>query len=340
MVHCNSTMLPTEMCSSSDLIGHALSNQFVALITTYFVFLIVCSKILNLTLIYVIIRNPLLHYSTNILFVNLALTDLLTSSGVLPFDVDYLIHGYFRFSKYVCGVKETVFLLSLPASIVNLLLLTFDRFLLIMSPRKHRRFFQVHKIICTIWLSWAYVICVSIYPIIYQKDAVIANKGFCAIDFPRHYFAYELVVNFAIPLVMIIIMNTIIFLISTRHSRIEQITMGTRERDSHVVALTVPSNFMSAKIIMVIVGCCACCWLSFITLAVSNYICGSCHARWVTWLGNAVNFSTVVLNPVLYGLLNSQIRTVIVEMFRRCRMKTHHGDDGEVLALHESMELS
>ena len=326
---------PTEQCDINIPIGHSMNNSFTTALSTYFILLIIGSLILNILLIYVIVYNRVLHSSANVFFVNLAIVDITSAIGVLPFDADFLLQGTFRFSKYVCGIKETVFMLSLPASVINLLLLTFDRFLLIIWPRKHREVFTARHISIVLVLSWLYICIVTLYPIIYDKDAVNAEWGRCAIEFPRHYLMYQLIANFSIPLIMILVMNLITFRIAKQHTRAEQIdiSLDGSEKDGHVVALTVPSNILSAKITMVVVAECFFCWIIFIVLVISNTACNGCHPRWLTWTGNAVNYSMVVLNPVIYGLLNTRIRKVITDRYKQLRSKST--EEEYVLALRD-----
>lgn len=335
----DNSSFPTSNSLVTDVTayGHKLSDGFTIALASYFILLIIGSVLLNSLLIFVIIQNRILHSATNILFVNLAITDLITSFGVLPFDIDFLLQGFFRFSKYVCGVKESVFLLSLPASCLNLLLLTFERFVLIINPYWHRVMFTKQKTVAIIMLTWIYTIIISVYPIIYDSDAIVAFHGLCFIRFPHHYLIYELAANFSVPLLLIVAMNGIIIVVwSQRTSKNQQldIPLDDRDRDSRVATLIVPSNFMSAKVIMIITAECLVCWLTFIVLTVWNYIC-VCHSRWLTWTGNAINFSAIVLNPILYGLLNTQIRSVLSDKCRLWRKQSKRGDDNEVLALND-----
>ena len=70
-------------------------------------------------------------------------------------------------------------------------------------------------------------------------------------------------------------------------------------------------KYKAAKVIMKLVGLVVICWLSYIILSISNVLCDGCHPKEVTWGGSAINYSTVVFNPLLYGLLNKNIRKVL-----------------------------
>jgi hypothetical protein len=72
---------------------------------------------------------------------------------------------------------------------------------------------------------------------------------------------------------------------------------------------------------MVLFGVFLFCWLTFIVLVVWNILCRICHPREVTWTGNAINYSSVILNPLLYGLLNKKVRKVLWRRYTVCLIK-------------------
>ena len=195
-------------CESSGVVtrgihGHSLSNEFAVAVAPSFIFLTAAAVIFNGLLIATITITRSLHSSPNLFIVNLALCDMLVGLGILPFATDFLLRGYYGYGVFVCGLKETVFMFSLPASIVNLFLLTMERFVLIVFPYKHCKVFTKRNIMCMLIFVWSYVICVALFPKINNKSATVLSSGHCHLIFPFAYVLYQLSVNFISPLVCI-----------------------------------------------------------------------------------------------------------------------------------------
>ena len=75
-------------------------------------------------------------------------------------------------------------------------------------------------------------------------------------------------------------------------------------------------NFKAAKRIALIVGVCIACWLSYIIVIATNFICG-CNPRELTWIANGINYLSTITNPLLYGLLNKSIHAEILNKLRK-----------------------
>ena len=287
--------------------GHTLNNAFAVTIGTYFIILIGGALTFNILLIQTIVRTKILHSSTNIFIVNLAVGDIITAITTLPFDAAFLLRGYYGLGRFICGLKETFFLFSLPSSIVNLFLLTLDRFILIVFPHKHKDIFTKTKIYIMIIASWSYTLIVAFLPLTLNPNGVNAQHGICYIVFPPYFAVSQLLVNFAIPLVSILLMNVMIYRVAKRHTR-------NNHKNN-----TASVNFRAANIIMTLCGVCLFCWATYIILVLSNFLCTEEHPRWLTWSGNAINYSSIALNPILYGLLNTKIRRVLFNKHCPCR---------------------
>ena len=290
--------------------GHSLNNRFAVAIATYFIILIGGALTFNILLIQTIVRNKILYSSTNIFIVNLAVCDMITAMTTLPFETEFLLRGYYGLGRFLCGLKETVFMFSLPSAIVNLFLLTLDRFVLIVFPHRHKDIFTKTNIFIIIIASWSYTLIVAFFPLMLNPNAVDVQHGSCYVTFPLSYSIYQVLVNFAIPLASILLMNVMIYRVAKRHTR-------NNHKNN-----TASVNFRAAKIIMTLCGVCLFCWLTYIIMVLSNILCSVCHPRWLTWSGNALNYSSIALNPILYGLLNTKIRTVLFNKYCPCSLKS------------------
>ena len=319
----NSTISNLTSCVNSY--GHSLSRVFSIGISIYFICLITGGVFCNTILIHTIIWRRSLYNAGNVFIVNLSICDLITATSTIPFDTDFILRGYYNYGTFICGLKETVFMFSLPSSMVNLLLLTVERFIKIIYPYRYPNIFIKKNVILVLLLSWSYYGIVALFPLMYDSNASHVADGKCFVSVPLHYVSYQLTVNFFIPLCCIITMNMMIFRTARRHARCIQKQMssiGNSRRRQRF--LTTSVNYKAAKTIMILVGLFLVCWLSYIILVTANIMCDICHPREVTWLGNAINYSSIALNPVLYGLHNKQIRQVIIRQLVGCFKQRGH----------------
>ena len=117
----------TTRDNDDNISNQSINQVFSTATSIYFIFLIIGGVTLNTMLIHIIFTKRRLHTISNSLIVNLSVGDLVTTVITLPFSIDYLLHGHFKYGVFVCGLQETVVMFSLPSSIVNLLLLTAEK---------------------------------------------------------------------------------------------------------------------------------------------------------------------------------------------------------------------
>lgn len=307
--------------------GHTLNYTFSVVISIYFICLIVGGVVFNSVLIHAIIYGRNLHNIGNTFIVNLAICDLITATSTVPFDADFILRGHYNYGSFICGLKETVFMFSLPSSIFNLFLLTFERFIKILYPYHYKKVFVRRNVFLLLFTTWTYYGMVAASPLIYNSDAIYGQNGICYIRLPPYYITYQIVVNFSLPLICIMIMNLLIYRIARKHSlcieRQKSSLTDSPKRSFHRFSPTslFTANYKAAKTIMILVGLFLVCWLSYIFIVTANVLCNLCQPREVTWFGNATNYSSIAFNPVLYGLYNKRIRKVITRNITTCFKK-------------------
>ena len=338
-IEANASYFNNSNSSRQQGFGHSLKSSVAATIAAYFILLIIGGIVFNVVLIHAILLKKRLHSTsvsfieqqqstTNTFVVNLAVCDLLTAISTIPFDADFLLRGYYSGGLFICGLKETFFMFSLPASIVNLLLLTGERFVKLLYPFKHGILYTKLNVAVLILASWTYILIIALLPIMMDSNAVVIEDGICALHFSTSYTVYQLVGNFSLPIVVILAMNTVLYYNvgkrarhmkkhknSIKRARLTRSGSTTKWRQSIV---TLPINFKAAKTIMSLVGVFLICWLTFIISVTINILCGVCLPREVTWIVNAINYSSVALNPVIYGLLNKSIRQMLLKTYFKC----------------------
>ena len=320
--------------------GHKLSSAFVCFASVCFLIIIIVAVICNSILVATIVSIRNLHTSVNIFIVNLAVGDLITAIGTIPFDVEYLIRGYFFRGAVACGIMQTTFFISLPSSVLCLTLITAERFITIVFSLQE--IVTKRRVLISIIIMWIYALITATFPIMYDKKAVGIKNGICYLKFPLGYQIFQLSANFSLPIIFIIAVYTKLFLVSYKHAnkdasianRMGIIThyIDHRNRESLITEETMARkrkvttsakmsrNLKASKRIGILVSVFLLCWLPYIVLAAFNYIC-QCLPREMTWVANIINYSSTALNPLLYGLLSKQIRNELWKRGLRLRSR-------------------
>ena len=198
--------------------GHNLDPIFANIAAFCFLLIIIVSVICNIVLICIIIRSKSLHKTMHVCIANLAVADLITSAGTMPFDVDFMLRGYFGHGVVACGVMHFTFLISLPSSVINLVLLTTERFVSVVFPFHRVRYITRRNVVISLAVTWVYTCCSALFPLVHSEDAVQVAMGRCVMTYPLGYDIYQIAANFLIPISYICFANCILFRVSNRHA--------------------------------------------------------------------------------------------------------------------------
>lgn len=339
--HNTTTLLPTSSLFTNNFtttqnsayaseypFGHTLSKNFAIFVAFCFLVIIITSVICNTVLIFTIVSVKKLHSVTHVFIINLAVSDLITVLGTIPFDVELMLKGYFPHGKIACGIMQTTFLISLPSSVLNLTLLTAERYISVVYPFYSVTFLSKQRVIFALLTTWCYTFIVALFPTFYNPSAIRVYYGFCYLTYPYFYDIFQLIANFLLPILFICYANIALFLISRKHAqrirrfstRLGSFVGNTDEKKTMVKSRrksfsNFGANIKAAKRIALLVGVFLFCWLSYIILVTTNILCDVCHPRELTWMGNVVNYSASAINPLLYGLLNKAVREEVVRTF-------------------------
>lgn len=327
--------------SSNEPYGHDLSNAFSRGIAFCFAMIIIIAVSSNILLITTIISVRKLYSFMHVFIVNMAISDLITAIGTIPFDVEYMVKGYFSGSNIACGIMQTTFLISLPSSVLSLSLITLERFISIVFPL--REIVTKRSVVAALMGTWGYTLIVALFPMMYSRCAVSVVNGNCFLWYPIEYQFFQLVVNFLIPIAFIIGVYMKLFLIAYRQANktawvaeklgdefsctvsltsldikvSKSASKNLRKISRHVMS-SLSRNIKASKRIALLVGVFLICWLSYIIIVMLNSIC-HCHRREVIWIANVINYSSSAINPVLYGLLDKNIRREVINKLKKLK---------------------
>eukprot|EP00795_Rhopilema_esculentum_P016551 gene16551-7975_t len=286
----------------------------------FLILLAVLAIIGNFILMAIIIFVRKLHSKTHIFIVDLTVSDILVAVTVMPIDIDRLIRRKFLHDVVTCEFVSVMFFMSLPAAALSLSLLTLERYITLRYPLTHLKILTRYRIVGALVVKWVYVIIVASLPAmgwVYRPTTVDKN---CNLYFTIQYAVFMVTANFILPLIIILAANIEIFRIA--NSAALKMRKSTRRNEKRRASLiTIGGNVKAAKRIMLLVGLFLISWVPYITNTIVCMVLRTCHSPLALCIVLTLNFSSTAMNPILYGLLNKDVRHEIRKILRELSMK-------------------
>ncbi|OAD61305.1 5-hydroxytryptamine receptor 1 [Eufriesea mexicana] len=168
----------------------------------------------------------------NYLLVSLAVSDLCVALLVMPMALLYEISGNWSFGKIMCDLWVSFDVLSCTASILNLCMISVDRFCAITKPLKYGVKRTPRRMIIYVSLVWLAAACISLPPLLIMGNEHTTETGAttCTVSQNSYYQIYATFGSFYIPLVVMIQVYVKIFLAARR------IVLEEKRAQSHLEA--------------------------------------------------------------------------------------------------------
>uniref|UniRef100_A0A8C7YNG7 D(1B) dopamine receptor n=1 Tax=Oryzias sinensis TaxID=183150 RepID=A0A8C7YNG7_9TELE len=289
---------------------------------------------------------------TNIFIVSLALSDLLVAVLVMPWKAVAEVAGFWPFGSF-CKTWLACDIMCSTASILNLCVISVDRYWAISNPFRYERSMNKKVAFVMIGMTWTVSLVISFVPV--QLDwhrAEIGDlsgqglmpldksaEGSCDSSLSRTYAISSSLISFYIPVVIMIITYTRIYRIAQTQIRVISSLERAAEhalhpdspcpRQSHSeLKVSIRKETKVLKTLSIIMGVFVCCWLPFFILNCAQPFCPGPRAPGAhrgpycvsektfdvfVWIG----WSNSSLNPVIYAF-NADFRDAFLRLLR-CR---------------------
>ncbi|XP_044727064.1 5-hydroxytryptamine receptor 1-like [Chrysoperla carnea] len=208
-------------------------SVIVALVLTIVIFGTVVGNILVCIAVCLVrkLRRP-----CNYLLVSLAVSDLCVAILVMPIALLYEILGNWPFGPLVCNLWVSFDVLSCAASILNLCMISVDRYYAITKPLEYGVKRTPKRMIFCVFLVWLGAACISLPPLLIlgneheqiNKDGTIVPS--CTVCQNFGYQIYATLGSFYIPLTVMMIVYYKIFRAARR------IVLDEKKAQSHLEA--------------------------------------------------------------------------------------------------------
>uniref|UniRef100_A0A8C8S0D5 D(1B) dopamine receptor n=1 Tax=Pelusios castaneus TaxID=367368 RepID=A0A8C8S0D5_9SAUR len=272
---------------------------------------------------------------TNIFIVSLAVSDLLVALLVMPWKAVAEVAGYWPFGAF-CDVWVAFDIMCSTASILNLCVISVDRYWAISSPFRYERKMTQRVALVMISVAWALSVLISFIPVQLNwhkgGDATLEGEAeSCDSSLNRTYAISSSLISFYIPVAIMIVTYTRIYRIAQvqirRISSLERAAEHAQScRSNHTdchhhtsLKTSIRKETKVLKTLSIIMGVFVCCWLPFFILNCMVPFCESppsdphaglpCVSEttfnifvWFGWANSS-------LNPIIYAF-NADFRKI------------------------------
>ncbi|XP_028816109.1 D(1B) dopamine receptor [Denticeps clupeoides] len=312
-----------------DVLVRALTGGLLSLLILWTLLgnVLVCSAVLRF--------RHLRAKVTNIFIVSLAVSDLFVALLVMPWKAVAEVAGYWPFGTF-CNVWVAFDIMCSTASILNLCIISVDRYWAISSPFRYERKMTHRAAFVMISVTWTLSVLISFIPVQlnWHKASAetpgpdLANATVeedCDSSLNREYAISSSLVSFYIPVAIMLVTYTRIYRIAQiQIRRIASLERAAEHAQScrtkrlecqHHTTLRTSINRETKvlKTLSVIMGVFVCCWLPFFVLNCMVPFCDKPGAGlpcvsdttfdvfvWFGWTNSS-------LNPVIYAF-NAEFR--------------------------------
>ncbi|CDQ66849.1 unnamed protein product [Oncorhynchus mykiss] len=313
-----------SMVRDSDNLPERNSSKRV--LTGCFLFALILTTLLGNTLVCVAVTKfrHLRSKVTNFFVISLAISDLLVAILVMPWKAATEIVGFWPFGAF-CNIWVAFDIMCSTASILNLCVISVDRYWAISSPFRYERKMTPKVAFIMISVAWTLSVLISFIPVQlnWHKAAVLElNSTYgelppdnCDSSLNRTYAISSSLISFYIPVAIMIVTYTRIY----RIAQIQIRRISALERAAEKTKVL--------KTLSVIMGVFVCCWLPFFILncmvpfceanSPSDFFCISPATFDVfVWFG----WANSSLNPIIYAF-NADFRkafSILLGCHRLC----------------------
>ncbi|XP_056585967.1 D(1) dopamine receptor [Triplophysa dalaica] len=273
----------------------------------------------NLTVCAAVLRfRHLRGKVTNIFIVSLAMSDLLVAVLVMPWKAATEVIGHWPFGSF-CECWVAFDIMCSTASILNLCVISVDRYWAISNPFQYERKMNRKVALVMVSVMWIVSVTISFVPVqlnwhradleTFTDNATI--KETCDLSLSRTYAVSSSLISFYIPVAVMVVTYTRIYRIA--QVQIKKITSLERAADRALSwrtgAHACPHHHRAIretklfKTLSVIMGVFVCCWFPFFVLNCAVPFCPkpNCVSEetfnvfvWFGWCNSS-------LNPIIYA---------------------------------------
>nr|XP_057937736.1 trace amine-associated receptor 13c-like [Doryrhamphus excisus] len=280
------------------------------LLTVLLSFICIFTVVLNLLVIISISHFRQLHTPTNLLLLSLAVTDFLVGLLVWPGEI-YSRASCWTIGDFLCFFYKYMSFLVTFVSVVNMVLISADRYVAICDPLHYKTKVTVKRV--QLWVCLCWILALFLCSIILKDQLAHPGKytschGECVVGMDFEGGILDLVTTFLLPLSIIITLYMRVFVVAVSQARAMRSHVTSIKLQHSVVGRAKKSELKAARTLGVLVLVFLMCFCPYyiVILAGDNKTVSS-FADYVVYL---FSFNSC-LNPLLYALFYPWFRRAV-----------------------------
>nr|7WCM_R Chain R, Glucose-dependent insulinotropic receptor [Homo sapiens]7WCN_R Chain R, Glucose-dependent insulinotropic receptor [Homo sapiens] len=248
---------------------------------------------------------------------NLAVADTLIGVAISGLLTDQLSSPSRPTQKTLCSLRMAFVTSSAAASVLTVMLITFDRYLAIKQPFRYLKImsgFVAGACIAGLWLV-SYLI--GFLPLgipMFQQTAYKGQCSFFAVFHPHFVLTLSCVGFFPAMLLFVFFYCDMLKIASMHSQQIRKMEHAGAMAGGYRSPRT-PSDFKALRTVSVLIGSFALCWTPFLITGIVQVACQECHLYlvlerylWLLGVGNSL------LNPLIYAYWQKEVRLQLYHM--------------------------
>ena len=250
----------------------------------------------------------------NLFIVSLAVADLWMSLLVMPFATVNDLANKWMFGPVFCNIWIASDIMGSTASILNLCVISLDRYIHIRDPLKYARLMNAKKVACAIALVWVISIILSFIPIHvgwhkeHDEADYVPPPGLCIFEISGTYAVVSSSISFYFPCIVMLAIYCKLYMYAREQVKsIKSTFVHNHLTESQAKQASGLSDHKAAVTLGIIMGTFLFCWLPFFILNLVEAYCKCAPPilfKILTWLG----YFNSCLNPIIYSIFNSEFR--------------------------------
>ncbi|KAF3696459.1 Trace amine-associated receptor 4 [Channa argus] len=237
-----------------------------------------------------------LHSPTNLLLLSLAVSDFLVGLLVMPFQI-LVMQPCWLLGDLVCAVYYFFAFVTIGASIVNMVLISVDRYVAICDPLHYSTRITQKRVQICVLLCWNYCVFYS-FMILYDKlkepGSYNSCYGQCVINIIG---AVDIVLGFILPISTIIILYVRVFVVAVSQARAMRSHITAVKLQRSVTVTVKKSELKAARTLGVVVAVFLTCYSPFYCVSGSDLMISLSANTFMNFL----LLMNSCLNPVIYA---------------------------------------
>ncbi|KAK7109115.1 dopamine receptor 1-like [Littorina saxatilis] len=293
--------------------GYSVAEK--AVIGTMLTIMVFVAVVGNLLVCAAVFTDRRLKRNSNFFIVSLAIADLLVALVVMTFAIANDIHGRWVFGAVFCRIWISSDIMCSTASILNLCVISLDRYVHIKDPLRYEAWMTTRKTVIFIGTVWVLSALMSFVPTHlgwHESPAGLnstADTELCIFDLNPIYAVVSSAISFYIPCIVMVSIYVRLYCYARRHAETIRRT-HTAERFGNGAAKGSykVSDHKAAVTLGIIMGVFLLCWAPFFVINPIAAFCNTCIPKLVfqilTWCG----YVNSCLNPIIYSIFNTEFR--------------------------------